>query len=127
MDFLFKKIALSMMSTGSGPNQLWNHFLRTKAGDSAICNVSKKYIKCSGGSISVLHNHLIRKHKINLLKRVQHDDAEDTCSNINITTSITNDTNSRSKISDYFNIIKTIDDSFPAVLARLTARDCLSF
>ena len=74
-----------------------------------------------------MHNHLIRKHKINLLKRVQHDDAEASCSNINTTTSVTNDTNSRSKISDYFNIIKTIDDSFPAVLARLTARDCLSF
>ena len=74
-----------------------------------------------------MHNHLIRKHKINLLKRVQHDDAEASCSNINTTTSVTNDTNSRSKISDYFNIIKTINDSFPAVLARLTARDCLSF
>ena len=31
-----------MMSTGSGQNQLWNYFLRTKAGDSAICNVCKK-------------------------------------------------------------------------------------
>ena len=74
-----------------------------------------------------MHYHLIRKYKIYLLKRVQHDDVEASCSNINTTTSVTNDTNSRSKISDYFNIIKTIDDSFPAVLARLTARDCLSF
>ena len=89
--------------------------------------MQKKNIKCSGGSTSGLHNHLIRKHKINLLKRVQHDDEEASCSNINTTTSVTNDTNSRSKISDYFNIIKTIDDSFPAVLARLTARGCLSF
>ena len=80
-----------MMSTGSGQNKLWNHFLRTKAGDSAICNVCKKNIKCSGGSTSGLHNHLIRKHNINLLKRVKHDDdAGANCSYIS-TTSVTND------------------------------------
>ena len=75
-----------------------------------------------------LYNHLIRKHDINLLKRVKDDDDEGAHrSNIISITSVTNDTNSRSKISDYFNITKTIDDSFPAVLAWLTARDCLSF
>ena len=85
---------------------IWNHFKRSECGKLAECNSCKKVLKCEGG----LHNHLKSKHQIDLLKRSNNEESaiSNACA--------------LGKLDYYMN-----DGSLPAMLARLTACDGLSF
>lgn len=97
----------------------WHYFNRTAAKDVAVCKQCSKIIKAAGGSTSGLHNHLKSQHKINLLKRGK-EKSEATSTSIQ-----TVDVDSPSKMTSYLK--KTVDGSFPAVVARMTARDGIPF
>ena len=100
-------------------NSPWHYFNRTAARDVAVCKQCTKKIKAVGGSTSGLHGHLKSQHNINLLKR-RKEKSDDTSTSIQ-----TVDVDSRSKITSYLK--KTSDESFPAVVARMTARDGIPF
>ena len=95
-------------------NSLWFYFKKVSEKDIAVCTQCTKKIKTAGGSTSGLHSHLKSQHKINLLKR----DQEKIVESFNVI-------DSEPKITCYFK--KTIDDSFPALLARMTALDGIPF
>jgi len=104
----------------TGKKIIWDYY--TRNGNLATCNHKdcNKVIKCVSGSSSGLHYHLRNKHNVNLLKRLV-EDKEAVCSLES--KRIVNKT--RGPIDKY--VIRNIDDSFPAVVARLVALDCLSF
>ena len=91
-------------------SKIWNHFKRSVCGKLAECNSCKKVLKCEGGSTKGLHNRLKSQHQIDLLKRSNNEES-----------AISNTCKVR-KLDYYMN-----DASLPAVLARMTACDGLSF
>lgn len=90
---------------------IWAYFLREKNGYSAQCKKCQKEIKCSGGSTSSLHKHLKAIHDTSILKR-----------KLNSSEIVPKPPK---KIYDYFG--SKFDDSLPAILSRMTARDGLPF
>ena len=105
-----------------GANEsIWFYFLHDDKGKQSKCNVNQcsKVIKAAGGSTSAMHNYLKTCHNINLLKK-----------NIGHVLSCSMETNSstsnltkKSTIPSYF----SIENCLSAVLARMTAKDGLSF
>lgn len=92
---------------------VWNYFQRNNAKTEATCNICKKIIKTNGGSTSGVHSHLKTQHKINSMKRKLELNTNIKCSE------------KSSKITTFFS--KAIDDSFPAVAARMVAKDGMPF
>ena len=98
-------------------SKIWNHFKRSVCGKLADCNPCKKVLKCEGGSTKGLHNHLKSQHQIDLLKRSNNEER-----NSEISKSAISNTCAVRKLDYYMN-----DASLPAVLARMTVCDGLSF
>ena len=94
---------------------IWTHYKRSTCGNLAECKICKKNLKCEGGSTKGLHVHLKSCHNIELLKR---DILESTIDKTNNNNPIV----SQKKLNLFMN-----DASLPAVLARMTACDGLSF
>lgn len=97
---------------------VWQHYNKTK--DGGVCKLCSRQIKAAGGSTSGLRGHLKSQHEINLLKRGKSIPLS----------GISGKRDSQpykeiSTITSYFKPI--VDDSFPAVIARLTALDGLPF
>ena len=98
--------------------QIWEHFRRSTCGKLAQCKLCKKTLKCEGGSTKGLHMHIRSIHQIEVLKR-----------------NITNETNmelSKQPKQPNISAVRTLDyyindTSLPAILARMTACDGLSF
>lgn len=105
----------------SSKSQIWDKFKKTKDGSSAVCNSCAKVIKCSGGSTTGMHNHLKLVHNMNMLKRNEINERDD---NPHVESKKNSQLQSQPSISKFFNLI---DESLPAVLSRLVARDCISF
>lgn len=101
-------------------NSPWFHFLREKKGQCAKCKLCKRIIKTHGGSTSGLHTHLKAIHEIDLLKR------DVTSTTVIDSSKSVQKTKSSIAITDFFKSDK-MDDSLPAILARMTACDGLSF
>ena len=98
-------------------SKIWNHFKRSVCGKLAECNSCKKVLKCEGGSTKGLHNHLKSQHQIDLLNRSNNEER-----NSEISKSAISKTCAVRKLDYYLN-----HASLPAVLARMTACDGLSF
>ena len=98
-------------------SKIWNHFKHSVCGKLAECNSCKKVLKCEGRSTKGLHIHLKSQHQIDLLKRSNNEE-----SNSEISKSTISNTCAVRKLDYYMN-----DASLPAVLARMTACDGLSF
>ena len=94
---------------------IWTHYKRSSFGNLAECNICKKNLKCHGGSTKGLHVHLKSCHNVDLLKR---DILESGVNN----TKNKNPIEAQKKLKYFMN-----DASLPAVLARMTACDGLSF
>ena len=94
---------------------IWTHYKRSSCGNLAECNICKKNLKCHGGSTKGLHVHLKSCHNVDLLKR---DILESGVNN----TRNKNQIETQKKLKYFMN-----DASLPAVLARMTACDGLSF
>ncbi|XP_011859119.1 PREDICTED: uncharacterized protein LOC105556635 [Vollenhovia emeryi] len=108
-------------------HSVWFYFLRGKKNKNECkCTTCGKIIHCAGGSTSGMHTHLKAIHNISLLKRsLNESSASTSCSS---STSSSSDTVSKKviksgSITQYF----PTDNCLPAVLARLTSRDGLSF
>ena len=95
--------------------EIWQHFRRSKCGKPSECKICKKVIKCDGGTKG-LHVHLKTIHQIELLKRNRSESNSDHTITKPKPDTITGN------LDRYFN-----DASLPAVLARMTACDGLSF
>lgn len=111
---------------------MWFYFLRDKSSTSAKCKGCCKIIKTLGGSTSGLHTHVKGVHNKNLLKRqVQTSQSSVNvagCStaalvvdNVDAVVDEKTDTSIRKYLSGYQ------DESFAAVISRLTAKDGLPF
>jgi hypothetical protein len=104
---------------GNNESSVWHHFLIERNGQLAKCKQCSKEIRCGGGSTSGLHTHLKTMHGINKRKISE------------ITSSISSDQDqpSQSKksnlITSFFKTDK--NERLAKVLARMTARDGLSF
>ena len=90
-------------------------FRRSTCGKLAQCKLCKKTLKCEGGSTKGLHMHIRSIHQIEVSKRKS-----------------TNETNMELSKQPNLNAMRTLDyyindTSLPAVLARMTACDGLSF
>ena len=96
------------------------HFVREKAGQCAKCKLCKKIIKTHGGSTRGFHTHLKIIHKVNLLKR---DVGSPTVLN---SSELLQTSKPSVAINNFFKSDK-MDDSLPAIFARMTACDSLSF
>ena len=107
-------------SKANDKNSSWFHFVRGKAGQCAKCKLCKKIIKTHGGSTSGLHTHLKTIHKVNLLKRdVDSPTVLDS-------SEFLQESKPSVTINNFFKHDK-MDDSLPAILARITVCDGLSF
>lgn len=103
-------------------NSPWYYFNKTECKNAGVCKKCAKKIKTIGGSTSGLHTHLRTSHDINLLKRGK-DDNEMSA----ITTS-NKPANTQASTSNILSFFKSmVDDSFPAVISRLIARDGIPF
>ena len=94
---------------------IWEHFRRTTCGKLAQCKLCKKTFKCEGGSTKGLHMHIRSIPQIEVSKRKSN-----------------NETNMELPKQPMLNAVRTLDyyindTSLPAVLARMTAFDGLSF
>lgn len=99
---------------GNDEASVWHHFLTEKSGQLAKCKKCSKEIKCVGGSTSGLHTHLKTIHGINLKRKCDTSNAEEPS------------TSKQPKlITSYFKSNK--NEELSKVLARMTARDGLSF
>lgn len=108
---------------------IWSYYIRHGTGkDSAKCIECKKVLQTKGGSTSGLHSHLKTQHNINLLKKEVPVLAEAKSS---VSLSKVSKVNQSAKagpggvITNYFK--QNVDESFPAVLSRLVAKDGLPF
>lgn len=100
---------------GQDETSVWNHFLIEKNGQVAKCKKCAKEIKCTGGSTSGLHTHLKTIHGLNLKKKCESPhDVESSVSK-----------QPKLLITNYFKNNK--NEKLSEVLARMTARDGLSF
>lgn len=89
-----------------------------KNGKSGQCKTCKKEIQTAGGSTSGLHTHLKTAHKINLIKRKNEEEVAQGSK------SISPPREASSSIKPFF---VSTDETLPAVLARMTAKDGLPF
>jgi len=100
---------------------VWQHFLREKNGQSAQCKLCKvkTTLKTIGGSTKGLHEHLRRVHEVTVLKRKA--ELESATAN--------EDKPKRGAFggSMLSFIVRKNDNTLPATLARMTARDGLPF
>ena len=111
---------------------VWHYFLREISGQSAKCKlcVGDKILKTGGGSTKSLHDHLKSAHNTNLRKR-NTDSSNPVSQEFRPSTSDGSQSAAKTSskkpkvIPDYFS--NSNDDSLPATLSRLTARDCLPF
>lgn len=96
-----------------GGSLIWQYFKREKvARQHAKCKQCGDELKCFGGSTSSLISHMRTKHKI-VVKKTE----ESKESNPNA--------NKKLKIMDYFE--RKRDETLPAILSRMVARDGLAF
>jgi hypothetical protein len=96
---------------------VWYYFKRDESGQVAKCTKCESEIKTGGGSTKGLHVHLNAKHNIDLLKAKSSDAS--------IGNTLQCPPVKKRLISSYF--LPECDKSLPAVLARMTACDGLSF
>ena len=100
---------------------VWQHFLREKNGQSAQCKLCKvkTTLKTIGGSTKGLHEHLRRVHEVTVLKRKA--ELESATAN--------EDKPKRGAFggSMLSFIVRKNDNTLPATLAWMTARDGLPF
>lgn len=100
-------------------NPIWKHFLRDQQGETAQCKVNdcKKVLKITGCSTKGLHAHLQNIHKLSV-KNVSHElelPPKDQPGAKKI------------KISNYFQPTLTKEEKFSEIMARMTAKDGISF
>lgn len=110
-------------------DSVWFYFLRGKKNKNECkCTTCGKIIHCAGGSTSGMHTHLKAIHNISLLKRSTSSNessasiSSSSCSSSSSYT-LSKKLNKSGLITQYF----PTDNNLPAVLARLTSRDGLSF
>lgn len=123
-------------------NTVWCHFLRSKSGQVAKCKHCYKELKCAGGSTGGLHCHLKTLHDIFVLKRtdasisIKHESpaVPEKKSKPNVKTPATPLTSSTTTTAAPIPTptkkpmySKTVDDTLPAILSRMTALDGLPF
>ena len=107
-------------------NLIWRHFLRG-TDETAICKVStcKKILKIGGGSTKGLHSHLLSKHKLKVTSQAQ-------APSLSRGTSNSKDLEEepqikKPKITNYFSKTSKKEENVSEVLARMTAKDGISF
>lgn len=100
----------------------WQHFSRDKEGATAQCQLCHNVIKCSGGSTKGLHTHLKAKHNIDLLKRASLASSDDGT----VTKQVNNTATAVAGPLAMF-LLKSAENSLEATLARMIARDGLTF
>nr|XP_012232387.1 PREDICTED: cytochrome P450 6k1-like isoform X4 [Linepithema humile] len=111
-------------------DSVWFYFLRGKTNKNECkCTTCDKIIHCAGGSTSGMHTHLKAIYNKSLLKRsttLLNESAASTSSCSSYTLSKKSNISSKNRLITHYFPNET-DNSLPAVLARLTSRDGLSF
>ena len=111
------------ISKESSSNSVWKYFLRGKTNQVAKCMQCKQVLKILGGCTTPMHTHLRSKHNTVLNKRKF--DENTTASTSDSNDSVVSTTRKTNTIIDVFKSKK--DETFPAVVARMIASDCLPF
>lgn len=113
----------------SGKSEVWQYYVRENQGQCARCSLCKAVLKTVGGSTKGLHTHLQTKHEINLLKHKINDDDQPKVGAVTVSTSQASGRNSTSTgpMKQFILTADKMNNSLPAVLARMTACDGLSF
>ena len=98
---------------------IWKHFLRDKEGQTALYKINncKKSLTLAGVSTRGLHTHLLCVHKMNLKLEAEMPPipAEDP-------------PRKRLRITEFYpTTMKEQKDNLSEVLARMAAKDCISF
>ena len=98
----------------------WNFFTYVREKGVGICNKCGRPIKPVGRSTSGLISHLKSQHGIHILKRKINEEI--TCE---VVESTAKSNKPKEKITDFLE--KKVDDSLPAIIARMTAKDGFPF
>lgn len=99
------------------PVSHWNYFIPTGTGDSATCTKCGTVIKVKGGTTTGIRYHLKSQHGIILSTQLKRTNQTPEL--------VEHSASKHPKLTSFFQ--KKRDDTFPAIAARMTARDGLPF